>query len=198
MNKEKVESVPNAAEEQSLSERLNNVVEKLFNNAAILKEVESEKEKLRSEFFNLASEYIEATQTLAHSYIEGEFTESTAKSYIENNCPDWRLVKIEENGILIEEDPSKMKFVWTTDDDIQCSRNIAIVGARFDIDKFAEDYPDLAGAVSTKKIIYDFDEDKASEIIDQSPHLLPVFQNYAYIGKIQTKLASPKIVKDKE
>lgn len=192
-----MESAQNAEVLQSVSDiekTLDTIVEELFEISERLKELEDAKSRLRESFFRSASEYISLNQTLAHEYVEGSFNKTTANKYLEDNHPDWRLVSIDDGGMLIEEDPSKMKFVWTTKSNIQCSRNIAIVGAKFDVDRFMQEQPNLAEQVCNAKIVYEFDEKVAQDIIDYSPELLPVFQDYATLGKVQTKLASPKVV----
>jgi hypothetical protein len=201
MNSENLESVPNATVVQPVSEienDLNVIIGELLEVNEKLKDIENHKSNLRLKFFELASKHISTTQTLAHQYIEGSFTIASAKRHIENYFPEWRLVKRNDEGILIEEDPDKMKFVWTTEDGIQCSRSIAMVGAKFDVDSFVSAQPELAKSVILEKTIYEFDETRAQEMIDNNPELLPVFQNFALVGKIQTKLSSPKIIEKEE
>lgn len=181
-----------------IENKLDDVVKALYDINAELKKLEDRKSELRKAFFDFASEYIGKNQTLAHQFIEGSFSEIAAKKYVEDQHPEWRIVSIDSDGILIEEDPTKMKFVWTTQDNIQCSRNIAMIGAKFDIDALMQDKPDLANRVCSARIVYEFDEKAAQEIIDEEPELLPVFQDYAMIGKVQTKLSSPKIIEKEE
>lgn len=196
-----MEFAPNAIQSQSASaieEELNVIVEKLYNINLEIKKNEDQKSKFRSIFFDLASKYISITQTLSHEFVEGTFTNQSARVYVEKHKPEWRLVKVDNTGILIEEDPDKIKFVWTNDEGIQCSRNIAVIGAKFDIDAFVSAEPKLAKSVVSEKIVYEFDEEKAQFIIDENPELLPVFQDYALLGKIQTKLGSSKIIEKEE
>lgn len=179
----------------SLSLVLNDICSELYFVNDEIKKIENKKSELRSKFFDLATEYIKLSQTLAYQYIDIHINDDTsAKQYVQENYPEWRFVKRDDNGILIEEDPTKIKFVWTNEEGFQCSRNSAVVGARFDTEKFVKENPDISQLVMVERTVYEFDEKKAEEMIDSDPSLLPIFQKYALPGKIQMKLGSPKKV----
>jgi hypothetical protein len=197
--KETNTSVPAAERLQEISKDLDRVIIDIEKNNRKLKELEKSKESLRSHFFSLVDEYIGISGTTETQVVNVKCaSRAEATEYIQENYPGWILVQYEPDQIVIEEDPSQMKFSWTTEDGYQINRTTAVVGTKFDFDKLMWFDEELFNEIVESKVVYELNEKKAQEMIEQRPELLPVLQESTKLGKIQLRMSSPKKVNDDE
>lgn len=162
-----------------------------------LKRLEVLKEELRSRFFILVNEHIELSGTMATQVILIKFaSRAEAESYVEDNHPGWRVVQYNTDKIVIEEDPSQMKFEWTTDDGYRIGRTTAVVGTKFNFDMLRSQQPELFDEVVDVKTVYELNEKKTQKIIEEHPEFLSLLQDATQFGKIQLRMSSPKKVVD--
>jgi ElaB/YqjD/DUF883 family membrane-anchored ribosome-binding protein len=182
---------------QTLSKDLNQLVLDINSVSKKIKTYEEEKNKLRSKFFSLVDEYIKISGTAEREVLTVKFaSRAEAEVYVEDNHPGWVIVQYEDGKTVIEEDPSQMRFTWTTEDGYQINRTTAIVGTRFDFDRFRETHPDIFDSIVEVKTVYELNEKKAQKLIEEHPEYLPDLQSSTKLGKIQLRMSSPKKVVD--
>ena len=193
----KTTSAQDVSRLQEISRDLNRVVLDIESNQRKLKELEKSKESLRAHFFDLVNEYIEKSGTAETQVVyEKCASRARAESYVEDNYPGWRLVQYDPDQIVIEEDPSQMRFEWTTDEGYRIGRTTAVVGTKFDYDVLEENDPDLFKQIVDVKTVYELNEKKAQKLIEEHPEYLPVLQEATKYGKVQLRMSSPKKVVD--
>jgi len=191
------ESVQNVDRTQEISKLLDITTKSLEEVGRKTKEYETKKESLRSQFFELANEHIRVSGTLETQVVGIKFaSRGEAESHIQDNYPEWKIIQFDFNQTVIEEDPAKMKFVWVTEDGYQISRTTAVVGTKFDFDYLRENAPDLFDRIVEAKTVYELNEKKAQDLIEQHPELLSTLQESTKLGKIQLRLSSPKKVSE--
>jgi hypothetical protein len=157
-----------------------------------IKQHEEEKKQLREEFFKLANEEIQDGRLLDRQLVEVPADEG-ALAFVECEHPGWRLVQHIEgsNFIVIEEDPSAIKYSYTNPDNgMVFSRQVAQVGIKFDVEGFMRKYPELAESVI--KMVPTLNEAKAEIITQTDPETVPAFQEFTGKGRLQPKLAAPR------
>lgn len=192
-------SVPAAARIQEISKDLDKIIIEIEKNNKKLKELEKSKESLRSHFFSLVDEYIGISGTTETQVLNIKCaSRAEATQYVEDNYPGWSIVQYDTEQIVIEEDPSQMKFSWTTEDGYQINRTTAIVGTKFDFDRLKDFDPVLFDEIVESKTVYELNEKKAQQMIEDHPEILPVLQESTKLGKIQLRMSSPKKVNDDE
>lgn len=194
---EKITSVQGVEKLQKISKSLNSITSELTEINSDLKKLEDVKNDLRSKFFELINEYIELSGTMGTQVVSVKCaSRAEAESYVDENYPGWRIIQYEENKIVIEEDPSQMKFEWTTDEGYRIGRTTAVVGTKFDFDVLKEREPKLFEEIVETKTVYELNEKKAQKIIEDHPEYLPILQDATKFGKIQLRMSSPKKVVD--
>lgn len=197
--KETNTSAPAAERLQKISKDLNLLTKEILDVNEAIKRLEKSKESLRSRFFELANEYIEISDTPENEVLDIKCaSRAEAELYVSNNHPGWRIIQYTPEQIVIEEDPSQMKFAWTTEDGYQINRTTAVVGTKFDFDILKGLRPDIFDEIVESKTVYELNEKRAQEIINENPEILPVLQESTKLGKIQLRLSSPKKVADDE
>ena len=195
--REKTTSVPAAERIQEISKDLDRTIIEIDKNNKKLKELEKSKESLRSNFFSLVDEYISISGTTETQVIDIKCaSRAEAESYVEENHPGWLIAQYREDQIVIEEDPSQMKFTWTTDDGYQINRTTAIIGTKFDFERLKDFNHVLFDQIVESKMVYELNEKKAQQMIEDHPEILPVLQESTKLGKIQLRMSSPKKVND--
>jgi hypothetical protein len=195
--REKTTSVPAAVRIREISKDLDRTIIEIDKNNKKLKELEKSKESLRSNFFSLVDEYISISGTTETQVIDIKCaSRAEAESYVEENHPGWLIAQYREDQIVIEEDPSQMKFTWTTYDGYQINRTTAIIGTKFDFEKLKDFDHALFDQIVESKMVYELNEKKAQQMIEDHPELLPVLQESTKLGKIQLRMSSPKKVND--
>ena len=195
--REKTTSVPAAVRIREISKDLDRTIIEIEKNNRKLKELEKSKESLRNNFFTLVDEYISLSGTTETQVIDKKCaSRAEAESYVEENHPGWVIAQYREDQIVIEEDPSQMKFTWTTYDGYQINRTTAIIGTKFDFEKLKESNHVLFDQIVESKTVYELNEKKAQQMIEDHPEILPVLQESTKLGKIQLRMSSPKKVND--
>lgn len=197
MNKDQNISVQNAGRIQEISNSLDRITQEIFEINENLKTIEKSKEKLRSEFFSLANEYIRTTKTVDNQVLSIEFaSRAEAEKHISNNYPGWVVVQYDSKNIVIEEDPEQMRFEWTTEDGYRMGRTTAIVGTKFDYEMLKDLKPEVFNQIVETKTVYEINEKKAQDLIESHPEYLDILQQSTRLGKIQLRMSSPKKVDD--
>jgi len=182
---------------REISKDLDRTIIEIEKNNRKLKELEKSKESLREQFFALADEYIRISGTTETQVIDIKCaSRAEAESYVEENHPGWMIAQFRrfEDQIVIEEDPSQMKFTWTTEDGYQINRTTAVIGTKFDFDKLKDFDLELFEQIVESKMVYELNEKKAQQMIEVHPEILPVLQESTKLGKIQLRMSSPKKV----
>lgn len=181
-----------------------------------LKKWEKSKKTARSDFFDALSDLVEQesfydTQTV-------ELNKDTWQTEVEKNYPTWEVVTLESNGedptvfATLREKPEYVKHSYIYDG-MKISRQVAMVGASFDLETFIKDHPLMAEqfvhVVRTQKfglgrdftnvveesITYQLNEPALEEFLNNHPDTLATIQEYMSPGKPQIRLGS--IVKAK-
>lgn len=195
--KKKTKSVPSVGETREISKKLNNITKKIFQVNEEIKSLTDKKSDLKKEFYALADEYIEKTSPATRETIYSNFaSRGKAEDYVQINFPEWRIIEFNKNCIVIEEDPSKMKFMWSTDDGYEIGRNIAVVGTSFNFENLKENEPELFKEIVFEKTEYQLNENKAREMAIQNPELMSLLQENIKPGNIQLRMSSPKKIKE--
>lgn len=196
-NKEPITYARAAEHLQKISDSLDEITKELIEVNDKIKTLEKNKESLRSRFFNLIDEHIRICGANENEVLFVKCaSRAEAEQYVFDNHPGWLIVQYDPEKIVIEEDPSKMKFYWTTPDGYQIGRTTAVVGTRFDFDYLEKNAPDLFNEVVESKTVYELNEKKAQKLLDEHPEYLPVLQDATKLGKIQLRLSSPKKVEE--
>jgi hypothetical protein len=192
-----MESAPAVDRLQILSDKLDDIVAEIDDVCVELKKIEDSKKQLREVFFELANEYLELSGSLKTEVLEEKCaSRAQAETFVENNHPGWRISQYDENQIVIEEDPTKMKFEWVNPEGYQLSRTTAVVGTTFDYLKLEEYNPEIFEQIVDMKIVYELNEKKAMKMIEEKPEYLSILQDASKAGKIQLRMSSPKKVED--
>lgn len=193
----KTTSVQGVDRLQEISRSLNSIVSELAEVNYDLKKLEDAKASLRKRFFELVDEHISLSGIMETQVVSVKCaSRAEANLFIEENYPGWRIIQYEPDQIVIEEDPSQMKFEWMTDDGYQIGRTTAIVGTKFDYEYLRENSPQLYNEIVETKTVYELNEKKAQKILEENPEYLPVLQNSTKLGKIQLRMSSPKKVNE--
>lgn len=104
-------------------------------------------------------------------------------------------ILIEEGLATSKEEASQMKFSYVNEKLGKVfGRNIAMVGESFRINDFVENYPDLAERCVSSRVVYELDEERAKQILNEDPSLLAVFQDCTTEGRPQQRLATVRNV----
>lgn len=196
-NNMKMESAQGADRLQKISRDLDLLTKEMLDINEAIKRLDKSKESLRSRFFELANEYIEISDTPENQVLDIKCaSRAEAERYVEENNPGWIVIQYSSDEIIIEEDPSQMKFVWTTDDGYQVGRTTAIVGTKFDFERLKDFNHVLFDQIVESKMVYELNEKKAQQMIEDHPEILPVLQESTKLGKIQLRLSSPRKVNE--
>lgn len=161
------------------------------------KEAERVLDKARVEFFELATAYC-ATEDLDRQTVQLPFEDwLTPGERIARDYPGYRILEEKPGAVVIEEDPAKMEFHWTNNAlGYTFGRQVRMVKGGFDVDALMEYHDSIASEVVDEVVSYYFNEEKAVALMADKPEIMPVLQKYAYEGKPQLVLATPKKVKD--
>lgn len=182
---------------QAISSELNDLVIAIKEVSDAIKIKEDAKTRLREMFFSLVDEYIEISGMMEREVLSVKMaSRAEAEKYVAEKHPGWRIIQYDPNQIVIEEDPTKMRFTWTTEDGYQINRTTAVVGTQFDYEMLMDHDPDLFRQVVNTKTVYEIDEKKAQNIIDEHPHYLSILQDSTRLGKIQLRMSTPKKVSE--
>jgi hypothetical protein len=165
-------------------------------NSAV-KRLELSKESLRARFFELVDEHIKISGTTETEVLDIKCaSRAEAEQYVTANHPGWIIVQYKPEQVVIEEDPSQMKFAWVSDDGYQIGRTTALVGTKFDFESLRDANSELFDKIIDTKTIYELNEKKTQKLIEEHPEILSVLQENTRLGKIQLRLSSPKKVVD--
>jgi ElaB/YqjD/DUF883 family membrane-anchored ribosome-binding protein len=196
-NNQNPASAQGAKDLQKLSDDLDAAIHKLDEISKEIKKLEAAKEECRSQVFQLMNDHIEKTTPLQTDVVFETFPDKdSAEKYVEEHYPGWRIVQHHEDKIVIEENPEKMKFTWTTKSGHQINRTTAVVGTKFDYEWLMDHNPDLFREVVDAKTVYEINEKKTQEILEKHPHYLSVLQDSTKLGKVQLRLSSLKKVSE--
>lgn len=182
---------------REISKDLNLITKEIVDVNSAVKKLELSKESLRTKFFELVDEYIRISGTTETEVLDIKCaSRAEAEQYVAANHPGWIVVQYKPEQVVIEEDPSQMKFAWVSDDGYQINRTTALVGTKFDFESLRDANSELFDKIVDTKTIYELNEKKAQKIIEEHPEMLSVLQENTRLGKIQLRLSSPKKVVD--
>jgi len=182
---------------RDISKDLNLITKEMLDVNNAVKRLELSKESLRARFFELVDEHIKISGTTETEVLDIKCaSRAEADQYVAENHPGWVVVQYKPEQVVIEEDPSQMKFVWVSDDGYQIGRTTALVGTKFDFESLRDADSELFDEIVDTKTIYELNEKKAQKFIEEHPESLSVLQENTRLGKIQLRLSSPKKVVD--
>jgi hypothetical protein len=159
-----------------------------------------EKDKLRKEFFETATQAVTERGLQTHiNHIYGP-TMDEAKERAAIYYPAWKILEVSnrEDGFfefLFEELPEYKAFTYVNSEDgYVYARQVSTGGINLDDDRLREENPDLYEAVTyepkVKRQLKSLDELTDEQIVQ--------IQQYMYEGKPTTKLAAPRKAKPEE
>ena len=195
--KESNTSVQGVKRLREISKNLNLITKEMVDVNSAVKRLELSKESLRARFFELVDEHIKISGTTETEVLDIKCaSRAEAEQYVTANHPGWIIVQYKPEQVVIEEDPSQMKFAWVSDDGYQIGRTTALVGTKFDFESLRDANSELFDKIIDTKTIYELNEKKTQKLIEEHPEILSVLQENTRLGKIQLRLSSPKKVVD--
>jgi hypothetical protein len=109
----------------------------------LTKQAAEEHGERKTEFYEALDEKIEAEETLAQKTIRTP-ANMTTDAYVTQYYPGWRIVSGKAKTALIEEDPSRKKYVYLNrEDGVVLKRNVIQATDSLDDEKLREEDPDL-------------------------------------------------------
>lgn len=185
-----------------LVSKLDKVTAEIAKQDAIEKAAKKIKETKRSEFFRLADEWLtmDGLDRQVVALPEDFLDRFTVTDYVERYYPGWFVLEhTEDNKLILEQDPGAQPFSYVNNEaGVVLSRQVSNVGSGIDLDWLKEEWPEIAKRVTHEETITVFDDDQAVLYLSEEPASQGVFEQIAYLGKPQAKLAAPKKLKDDE
>jgi hypothetical protein len=198
-----------AAEQLSLNDRLESQAEEVVDAHNAFNTSKKDLADQRKKFFDLADEFLANDEYPLDQIVlvrPTGMSEDEVEEWVAASHPEYRITHVSDEDVTIEEDPSKRKFAWLLDDlGLKVERGVRRKGQTLDtaaLHRFCTNAVGRAKDASmyeavldclVERTVYDFDEKKFSEVLDEHPAAAALIQSYLSKGRIETPLTVGKI-----